>query len=59
MARAIAAMVVDDPDFPPPPAFAAIPDGADRTARIDHLADRMAYAVPDERHALADWSQAK
>lgn len=55
MARAIAAMVVDDPDFPPPPAFAAIPDDADRTARIDHLADRMAYAVPDERHALADW----
>ena len=54
-ARAIAAMVVDDPDFPPPPAFVAIPDGADRTLRIDHLADRMAYAVPDERHALADW----
>ncbi len=55
MARAMAAMVVDDPDFPPPPTFAAMTDGADRATRIDHLADRMAYAVPDERHALADW----
>jgi superfamily II DNA or RNA helicase len=54
-ARPLAAMVVDDPDFPPPPTSIAQPLRNDRTGRIDHLSELMAYATPTDRHLLADW----